>query len=72
MSEHTIKIKTNFIQLAALLKFSALCESGGEAKIAVQSGLVRLNSEICKERGKKIYPGDVISLGENFIKVEHE
>ena len=42
---NTIAIKTEFIKLDALLKFSGLCETGGEAKNAVQDGLVKYNGE---------------------------
>ena len=68
----TISIKTPFIKLDALLKFAALCGSGGEAKIAVQEGLVTVNGEICTQRGKKIVPDDRIAFGGLEILVTHE
>lgn len=62
-----IKIRTPFIKLDALLKFAALAGTGGEAKIIIQEGLVSVNGEVCTQRGKKIFPGDKISLdGEVF------
>lgn len=64
-----IPIQTEFIKLDALLKFSALCGSGGEAKEAVQSGLVTVNGEVCTQRGKKIRPGDIVTLGGETIEV---
>ena len=59
----TIEISTPYIKLDALLKFAALVGTGGEAKSAVQEGLVAVNGEICTQRGKKLYPGDEVSLG---------
>ena len=59
----TIEISTPYIKLDALLKFAALVGTGGEAKSAVQEGLVSVNGEICTQRGKKLYPGDEVSLG---------
>ena len=65
-----IEITTPFIKLDALLKFAALVGSGGEAKSAVQEGFVCVNGETCTQRGKKIYPGDTVTLGDAAIKVE--
>ena len=53
-----LAISTEFIKLDAALKFAAAVESGGEAKEAVQSGLVTVNGEVCTMRGKKLHPGD--------------
>lgn len=53
-----IVIHTEFIKLDALLKYAGLCETGGEAKAAVQEGLVSVNGAVCTMRGKKIRPGD--------------
>lgn len=57
-----IRINTEYIKLDALLKFSGLCETGGEAKELVQGGAVRLNGEVCTQRGKKCRAGDVVEL----------
>ena len=54
----TITINTEYIKLDALLKYAALVGTGGEAKAAVQEGLVTVNGEVCTMRGKKIRPGD--------------
>ena len=55
-----ITIKTEFIKLDGLLKFSDIVPSGGFAKILIQDGFVSLNGEVCLMRGKKIRPGDKI------------
>ncbi len=60
-----IEIRTEFIRLDALLKFAAAVESGGEAKLLIQDGQVKVNGEICTLRGKKLYNGDTVSLGGN-------
>ena len=57
-----ILIHTEFIKLDALLKFAGLCETGGEAKELVQGGAVKVNGEVCTMRGKKLRPGDVVTL----------
>lgn len=55
-----ITIDTPFIRLDALLKLAGICETGGQAKVQIQSGHVRLNGEICLMRGKKCVAGDRI------------
>lgn len=65
-----ITINTDFIKLDALLKYAALVGTGGEAKIAVSEGMVRVNGEVCTMRGKKIYPGDKVSFDRFELLVE--
>jgi ribosome-associated protein len=60
-----VKIYTAFIKLDSALKFAGLCESGGEAKVRIADGDVTVNGVISTERGKKLYPGDTVTLGEN-------
>jgi ribosome-associated protein len=50
----TVEITGDFIQLDALLKFSGLATTGGEAKQLITEGLVTVNGETCTQRGKKI------------------
>ena len=69
MSMELIRITTEFIKLDALLKFSGLCETGGEAKELVQGGAVRLNGEVCTQRGKKCRAGDVVELDGRQVKI---
>jgi ribosome-associated protein len=65
-----ISISTEFIKLDALLKFANLVSSGGEAKILISDGQVKVNGEVCLMRGKKIRPGDTVSLGKESIIIE--
>lgn len=57
-----ITINTPFIRLDALLKLCAAVESGGQAKVLVQSGEVLVNGEICRMRGKKLVDGDTAQI----------
>jgi len=62
-----IAINTEFIKLDAFLKYASAVASGGEAKIFIADGQVTVNGEICTMRGKKLYPGDVVTLaGESY------
>lgn len=71
-NKHTIDIHTDFIKLDALLKFAGIAETGGDAKNIVLEGEAAVNGEICTQRGKKIYPGDVVTLGDIHITVRKE
>lgn len=45
MRTDIINIETEFIKLDSFLKLAGACETGGEAKIAIADGLVRVNGE---------------------------
>ena len=64
-----IKIETDFIKLDALLKFANLVSSGGEAKIRIAEGEVQVNGKICQMRGKKLRPGDTVTLGSETVRI---
>lgn len=64
------KITTEFIKLDSLLKYEGLVETGGEAKLLIQEGQVKVNGAVCTMRGKKIRPGDKVELGGTALLVE--
>lgn len=70
MREEHIKINTEFIKLEALLKFAGAVETGGEAKLAIQDGEVKVNGEVCTMRGRKLRPGDRAELDGQTLIVE--
>jgi len=65
----TIAIKTESIQLDQLLKWANIAASGGEAKQLIQSGQVLLNGTVETRRSKKVYRGDLVTVGDRTIKV---
>ncbi len=63
----TIFIKDEFIKLGQALKLAGLVDSGVDAKIVIQDGLVKVNGNVEVQRGKKIVPGDKVSYnGKEF------
>ena len=70
MVEDRIKIETEFIKLQDLLKFAGAVETGGEAKLLIQDGEVKVNGEVCTMRGKKLWPGDRAELDGQIFVVE--
>ena len=65
-----IEINTEFIKLEALLKYAALVGTGGEAKIVIAEGEVRVNGEVCTMRGKKVRAGDRVEFAGKELLVE--
>lgn len=57
-----ISIDTEFIKLDSMLKFAAAVGTGGEAKLVISQGMVKVNGEVCTMRGKKLKPGDKVSF----------
>ena len=45
--EEIIKIKTDYIKLDSLLKFSGLAESGAFAKMMIEDMNIKVNGERC-------------------------
>ena len=68
----TITITTEFIKLQDLLKFASLVSTGGEAKIVILDEEVRVNGEVCTQRGKKIRPGDNVEFRDEVLTVSYE
>lgn len=67
--ENAIHIETEFIKLDAFLKYAGLVGTGGEAKIRIQEGEVAVNGEVCTVRGKKLRPGDAVTLAGKTVSV---
>ena len=65
----TMTITTEYIKLQDLLKLANAVETGGEAKVLVQEGQVQVNGEVCAMRGKKLRPGDSVTLDGKTWKV---
>ena len=65
----SIKITGDFIKLDALLKYSGVASTGGEAKMLIQGGDVFVNGELCLNRGKKIRTGDIVRFSNDILKI---
>jgi ribosome-associated protein len=69
MKREQVDITSEFIKLDALLKFTGAAMTGGHAKDRILSGEVRVNGEVCEQRGRKIYPGMVVALEDTEYEV---
>ncbi|MHC4390336.1 MAG: RNA-binding S4 domain-containing protein [Planctomycetota bacterium] len=57
----TFELERRDITLGNLLKIH-LTVSGGEAKLIVQSGQVRVNGELCEARGRRLFGGELVEI----------
>ncbi len=65
-------IHTEFIRLDTLMKLASLTPTGGQAKEKIQAGLVFVNGECCVMRGKKLRPGDRVTVGDETVEIVGE
>ena len=64
-----IKLRDEFIKLGQAIKAVNFVESGAEAKEVIQEGMVKVNGEVCLQRGKQLVAGDIVSYEGNEIKI---
>lgn len=60
------------ISLNDALKLAGLAGTGGQAKMLIQSGQVKVNGEVETRRKRKLREGDVISVGEDEFVLDLE
>ena len=63
------ELESEFVELYKILKFEGLADSGGNAKQAIEGGLVSVNGEIETRKRKKIRAGDQIDFIDHHIEV---
>lgn len=63
------KLEGEFIPLIALLKATALVQSGGEAQTVVEDGLVKYNGVVDYRKRLKVRSGDKIDFMGKIIEV---
>ena len=69
MKIEKIGISTEFIKMDSLLKYAGVCMTGGEAKTLIEEGMVLFNGEVCTMRGKKVRPGDKVTVGDVTLEI---
>lgn len=65
-----IEINREPVELYKILKFEGLVGTGGEAKIVIDEGLVKVNGEVELRRRNKIKDGFVIEFNGESFKVK--
>lgn len=69
MRSSDITLREDFIKLGQVLKAAGLVGTGAEAKAVILDGEVKVNGEVCLQRGKKLYDGDEVSFGDEIVRV---
>ncbi len=63
-------IDENYIKLDSFMKWQNLVETGGQAKLLIQNGEVRVNGKIETRRGRKLVNGDKVTFRGKTLTVE--
>lgn len=62
-----METSSNTIKLDQFLKFVGVAQTGGQAKLMIQDGDVRVNGTIETRRGRKLVAGDKVTVvGQTF------
>ncbi|MBW4579654.1 MAG: RNA-binding S4 domain-containing protein [Tildeniella nuda ZEHNDER 1965/U140] len=61
---------TDTIKLDQFLKVVGMVQSGGQAKLLIQAGEVKVNGTVETRRGRKLVLGDRVSTMGNTFNVE--
>ena len=69
MVEINIRKEEEFIKLGQALKKAGLVDSGVEAKIVIQDGMVSVDGVVEVQRGKKLHGGEIISYNGEQVKI---
>lgn len=65
-----VKITSEYIKLDQFLKWTGIADTGVDAKDMIWDGMVQVNGEKEERRGKKLYPGDKVTVGKITYIVE--
>ena len=64
MNKQSFLLEEEYIRLDDLLKLTGCVQTGGQAKIMIQTGHVLLDGEVCTMRGKKLRGGEIVTVPE--------
>lgn len=67
-----VVLEKEFIKLEQVLKVNHRAVTGGDAKQAIQEGLVKVNGEVETQRGRKLYGGEVVTYKDEDIIIRKE
>lgn len=72
MSNQTVKIRDGeeYITLGTLLKIVGIIDTGGQAKYFLANNFVYVNDEAENRRGRKLYHGAVVRVGNQVISID--
>ncbi|MDF5717900.1 MAG: RNA-binding S4 domain-containing protein [Rhizonema sp. NSF051] len=65
-----MKTSNNTIKLDQFLKFIGITQTGGQAKLMIQAGDVKVNDILEIRRGRQLVSGDRVTVGEQTFEVD--
>jgi len=67
--QRDVEIREESIRLGQLLKLADLVDNGAEVKPLLMRGMVFVNGEMETRRGRTLVKGDVVTFGEESVRV---
>lgn len=65
-----IAIQTEYIHLTQLLKVAGICTTGGQAKLLIEQGLVKLNGITETRKRAKVKSGDRVEYADKTYTID--
>ncbi len=65
-----MKTSSNTIKLDQFLKLAGITQTGGQAKLIIQAGDVKVNDTLEIRRGRQLVSGDRVTVGEQTLEVD--
>lgn len=67
-----MKTSDNTIKLDQFLKLMGIAATGGQAKLMIQGGDVKVNDTLETRRGRQLVSGDQVTVGEQTLEVDFD
>lgn len=64
-----VSIGGDTIRLGQFLKFAGVLDSGGDVKEVIIDGLVTVNGEVDRRRGRQLQLGDIVAFEGRRVRV---
>ncbi|MDT7536636.1 MAG: ribosome-associated protein [Actinomycetota bacterium] len=64
-----VDVRDDGIRLGQFLKLAGLADTGADARVLLDLGEVEVNGEAESRRGRQLRPGDVVSVGDEQVRV---
>ena len=64
-----VPIRDEMIRLGQLLKLAGVVDDGAQARSLIEDGLVQVDGEVERRRGRQLHPGSTVELGVTRIRV---
>ena len=70
MTQYDSNLTPTFLRLDHFLKLTAESDTGGQAKLMIQNGEVKVNGAVETRRRRKLVVGDIVEVGGKQLPVK--